>query len=88
MSAITQTIASAIDYADRLNAAIDRSIAQNEIVSIEVDAGDLDNVLLDLADGDCETDHVRLDDGTVDVWGWSDTTPADSMDWRLRLVLA
>jgi hypothetical protein len=75
MSTITET----------LNAAIEQSASTNSIIRVEV--ADFDAAILTLADSDGEIDHVRTDAG-VDVWGWSDTTPANGMDWRLSLVLA
>jgi hypothetical protein len=73
---------------NELRNAIDRSIGHNEIVSVDWHAADEAELYADLSplyDG-C-IDGVRLDDGTVDVWGYEGDSP-DVMDWHLRVTLA
>jgi hypothetical protein len=68
-----------------LNNAIATSIANNRIVTVEV--ADLDAALAELEDRtDYHTDHAVENDGSLDVWGWTDTTRENTQDWRLRLV--
>jgi hypothetical protein len=72
----------------QLQAAIDRSISHDEIVrvTIEGDSGDALEALGTIWDG--EIDYTMIDaEGvdTLDVWGWTDATPADEQDWRLAI---
>lgn len=72
-----------------LTAAIARSRSHNEIVSIEIEAKDISEVLADLAaiyDG--EIDDARENDGTYGAWGWTEDMAEGEMDWRLNIRLA
>jgi hypothetical protein len=71
-----------------LQQAIDRSCAHNERVSVEYRAGDLEDLMVDLAvlyDG--EIDQSLENDGSVDVWGWTAGMAAGEMEWRLCVTL-
>ena len=65
-----------------------RSGSHTEIVACEYAGGDDCNLVADLAamyDG--EIDHVRDNDGTIDVWGFREDAPEGEMDWRLKVTL-
>lgn len=70
-----------------LTEAIDRSKSHDERASVEFvgDESDLLVALDQLHDG--EIDSVRENDGEIDVWGWTDETPENEMDWRLIVTL-
>ena len=68
--------------------AIERSISQTEIVHLEWDGGDEATLVAELyAIHDGDVDSVRLDDGTIDVWGFREDAPEGDMDWRLCVTL-
>lgn len=70
-----------------LRNAIDRSMSHDEIVRVEVeDQQAALQIIGELTAADI--DWVRENDGSIDVWGWSEDTPEDEQDWRLRLVSA
>lgn len=78
------TLSAAIDHA------IAASIAEDRIVRVEVEDMDaaLESIACEGAAADYDTDSARENDGSVDVWGWTDATAANEQDWRIRLVLA
>ena len=82
---------------EKLTAAIDKSIAQNETIGATVtcDSDDVLTAIHQTFEG--ETDHVMVDhegvitvdhEGviTMDIWGWSEETPEGEQDWRLNVV--
>lgn len=69
-----------------LSSAIARSSSHNEIMSCEF-SGTHAELLVELAGiYDGEIDSVVVD-GTIDVWGFSGSTPEGDMDWRLSVTL-
>lgn len=67
-----------------LAAAIDRSQSHDEVVTVT--ATNFAEALAELGrlwDGDI--DHVRENDGALDVWGWTAETAEGEQDWRLRI---
>jgi len=73
---------------EKLTAAIDKSIAQNETIGVTVtcDSDDVLTAIHQTFEG--ETDHVMVDhEGviTMDIWGWSEETPEGEQDWRLNV---
>jgi hypothetical protein len=70
---------------DDLNRAIADSVQENRIVSIEY-VGDIGDCIADLSElHDGEIDYARENDGSYDVWGWTDETPESEQDWRLNV---
>ncbi len=63
-----------------ITAAISTSIREDRTITLE--SVTLDEVLA--AAIDYETDYVEAD-GRIDIWGWTDATPADTQDWRLDI---
>lgn len=81
MNATTQTQTILAD-------AISRSRTQNERVSVEIEAGDISDVLAELASlCDGEIDSTTENDGSHDVWGWTEGMADGEMDWRLCVTL-
>ncbi len=81
---------------EKLTAAIDKSIAQNETIDVTVtcDSGDVLIAIHQIFEGetdygaDGETDYAMADyEGvdTMDIWGWNEETPKDEQDWRLNV---
>ena len=72
---------------DALRSAIQRSENYTERADCEF-AGDVRELLV-LVDAiyDGEVDHATENDGTVDVWGWTEEMDEGEMDWRLRVTL-
>lgn len=77
-----------------LQQAIDRSRSHNESVSVEyaVEGATkidrtvaLEMALSDIYDG--EIDSANENDGTIDVWGWTEGMAEGEMDWRLKVTL-
>lgn len=71
-----------------LQQAIDRSRSHNERVSVEF-AGERSELMVAL-DGlyNGEIDDATENDGTIDVWGWTEDMPEGEMDWRLCVTLS
>jgi hypothetical protein len=70
-----------------LQQAIDRSRTHTERVSVEFD-GDKSDLMVALAGlYDGEIDDATENDGTVDVWGWTEEMAEGEMDWRLCVTL-
>jgi hypothetical protein len=71
-----------------LQLAIDRSRSHDEVVRIEIEATDIADVLATLvAMYDGEIDSVTENDGSEDVWGWTDETAEGKQDWRLNITI-
>lgn len=71
-----------------LQQAIDRSRSHNESVSVELvgdDQTDIETALHAIYDG--EIDSAKENDGTIDVWGWTEGMAEGEMDWRLKVTL-
>lgn len=71
-----------------LKAAIARSRSHNESVTVEVGPTKIADVMTELDsiyEGD--TDYARENDGSYDVWGWTDETAEGEMDWRLNVAV-
>lgn len=69
--------------------AIARSRSHNEIVSIEIEAADISEVLAEMAalyEG--EIDDSRENSGAYDIWGYTDDMAEGEMDWRLKVTLS
>jgi len=70
-----------------IRTAIDRSMSHDAIVRVEIESLEAAlDIIASLPDYD--SDSARENDGSIDVWGWSEETPDDEQDWRLRLVEA
>jgi len=71
----------------KLQQAIDRSRSHNERVHVEFrgDRTDLMVALDGLYDG--EIDDAEENNGTIDVWGWTEDMAEGEMDWRLCVTL-
>jgi len=72
----------------QLQTAIDRSISHNEIVAVEIDAETIDSIL-PLIDVDTygQFESVRENDGSYDVWGFSDDATEGLIEWRIKIRL-
>ena len=68
---------------NEIRAAIESSSKSGQIVSVDVDcpADQLEDLLLLTIK--CDWEMCELEDGKVDVWGWSSDTPEGKQDWRL-----
>lgn len=72
-------------YTADLKTAIARSRSHNEIVSIEVEAADISEVLAELGSiYDGEIDNAQENDGSYGVWSVGDE---DGDDWRLLVTV-
>lgn len=73
-----------------LEQAIRQSESQNEIVHVTLDyTDDITTVTVDAQQFADNVDCVRENDGTFDLWGWSDDmTSENEMQWRLKVTLA
>ena len=72
----------------QLKTAIAESRRTNTIISVEVAAEDISDVLAELnAVWDGEVDDARIDGTTHDVWGWTDETADGEQDWRLHVTI-
>jgi len=70
-----------------LTDAISRSRSLSEITNAEY-IGDSADLLVDLDQiYEGEIDSCDLDDDRVDVWGFTDETPENQMEWRLTVTL-
>ncbi len=73
---------------EQIEAAIARSISHDEIVHLTIDGDSGDALVAAHIAWDGETDHRMIDaEGvdTMDIWGWTDETPANEQDWRLAI---
>lgn len=73
-----------------IKAAIEQSIAQNEIVRVTL-TSDISTVAAFAGDHSDNVDYVRENDGSYDMWGWSDEMEAagnGDMEWRINVTLA
>ena len=70
-----------------LSDAISRSQSHTERVAVDFD-GDRSDLMVSL-DGiyDGEIDDATENDGTIDVWGWTEAKAEGEMDWRLKVTL-
>ena len=75
-----------------LEQAIELSRGTNQIVHVTLDyTDDISTVEVDAQAFADNTDCVRENDGTWDLWGWSDEMAAaesTDMEWRLKVTLA
>ena len=69
---------------NQIKRAINKSIDNNVVVHILADYGDIDEVLHDI-DCNYDTDYFIENDGSYDVWGWTDETKPNEQDWRLNI---
>lgn len=68
-----------------LKAAINHSIHENRIVTVDYD-GDISDCLADLNAVYHGVIHYdQENDGSYDVWGWTYETPENDQEWRLRV---
>lgn len=71
-----------------LQSAIDRSRSHNETASVRLEARDISDVLAELGSlYDGEIDSARENDGSYDVWGWTEGMAEGEMDWRLNVTI-
>lgn len=79
------------EFMPTLQAAIDKSRLQNEIVHVTIEtACDISTIVAFLDDQSDNIDSVRESDGSFDVWGWSDAMEQagnGDMEWRLGLTI-
>jgi hypothetical protein len=75
-----------------IKTAIEQSIAQNEIVRVTLSVvSDISTVAAFAGDHSDNVDYVRENDGSFDVWGWSnemESAGRGEMEWRLNVTLA
>lgn len=75
-----------------IKAAIEQSIAQNEIVRVTLTmVSDISTVAAFAGDHSDNVDYVRENDGSYDMWGWSDEMEVagnGGMEWRINVTLA
>lgn len=75
-----------------IEAAIEQSIAQNEIVHVTLSTtSDISTVAAYAGDHADNVDYVRENDGSYDMYGWSDEMEAagkGEMEWRLKVTIA
>lgn len=68
-----------------INQAIERSRSNNEIVTLEWDAGAINDVVGYISSAyNGETDHVTNGDIT-EIWGWMEEQREGEMDFRIHL---
>lgn len=73
----------------QLENAIAQSQSQNEIVSVEIVASDISEVIAELnAIYDGEIDSSTENDGSEGIWGWTEDMAEGQMDWRINVTLA
>jgi hypothetical protein len=65
--------------------AIENSIRENRIVAIEVGSPILDVLQMIGDETSYETDYDRENDGSYDVWGFTDATEPSKQGWRLNI---
>ncbi len=61
--------------------AIATSICENRTVDVEATPEDVV-----AAAESYDTDWSEENDGSIDMWGWTDATPESEQEWRLRLI--
>lgn len=91
MTTTSHTSASNDHLINQIRAAIARSQSHDEIAHITIpgDSGDALSAICELWDGDSDyslSDYEGKD--RLDVWGWTDSTPQDGMEWRLSITFA
>lgn len=69
--------------------AIARSISHSESVSLEIEATDISEVMtaIDCVTENTDTDYATENDGSYDVWGWTEETAENDQDWRLNVTI-
>jgi len=70
---------------NRIRSAIESSSKSGQIISVDVDcpADQLEDLLLlTIA---CDWEMCHLEDHKVDVWGWTDDTPENQVEFRLTV---
>lgn len=68
-----------------LKSSINDSIRENRIVTVDFD-GDISECLAELnAFHEGDIDYVQENDGSYDVWGWTEETPENEQEWRLQV---
>ena len=72
-------------YAYSPTIAIDRSIVTQEMVAY---IGSLAELIGCATDAGYSVGQVVTTDGDIEVWGWTQTTPTNEQDWRVRVVSA
>lgn len=75
---------------EQIKEAIERSISHNETVKIEVETSDISDVMvaIECVTENTDTDRATENNGTYDVWGWTEETAEGEQDWRLNVTLA
>jgi len=69
----------------RIRSAIESSSKSGEIISVDVDCpADQLKDLLPLTIASCWS-MCQIEDNKVDVWGWTDDTPEDQVEFRLTV---
>jgi hypothetical protein len=69
----------------RIRSAIESSSKSGEIISVDVDcpANELEDLLLLTIK--CNWEMCEIEDNKVDVWGWTDNTPEDQVEFRVTV---
>ena len=70
---------------NEIRKAIDRSVSHAECVSITVETTINEVMSAIEVVTDAEVDYVK-NDGSYDVWGWTDSTADQEHDWRLSVI--
>lgn len=72
----------------QLDAAIAESNSTTSIVHVQTETAYIHDVIDDLEERhNVMVDFAPLPDGSFDVWGWTDATPANQTAWRLTLTM-
>ena len=68
--------------------AISDSIREDRTVEADYD-GDISDCIADIGEVfDGDVDYAQENDGSYDVWGWTEETPDGKQDWRLTVRVA
>jgi hypothetical protein len=70
---------------NEIRTAIESSSKSGQIISVDVDcpADQLEDLLLLTIK--CDWEMCHLEDNRVDVWGWTDETPENQVEFRLTV---
>ena len=70
---------------NKIRTAIENSSKSGQIASVDVDcpADQLEDLLLTTIK--CDWEMCHLEDNKVDVWGWTNDTPENQVEFRLAV---
>ena len=72
---------------NRIRSAIESSSKSGQIISVDVGcpADELEDLLLLTIAFACNWEMCHVEDDKVDVWGWTDNTPENQVEFRLTV---